>query len=165
LLTCDKAISEQGQRLNIRKATLREWRAEFARHLRALGVEANATQRSIRGIAQPRKLDGIYRPMRDPTRYSTHMQDKVESVAAELQAGQIKVESGKAKMLETRKAVERGWRAVSDILVNEGQTALAAQIRSFGNQMPPPRTEREQIGLELVARLREQQTHRQQPTR
>jgi hypothetical protein len=160
-----KAISEQGRRLNIRKATLREWRAEFARHLRVVGVEANATQRSIRGITEPRKLDGIYRPMRDPTRYSTHVQDKVESVAAELLAGQIKVEPVKAKMLETRRAVERGWRAVSDILVNEGQTELAAQIRSFANQMPPPRTEKEQIGLELVARLREQQTRSQQPTR
>src|SRR5882762_7391933 len=29
-----KAVSEQGARLNIRKATLREWRSEFARHLR-----------------------------------------------------------------------------------------------------------------------------------
>jgi hypothetical protein len=30
-----KAMSEQGVRLNIRKSTLREWRREFARHLRA----------------------------------------------------------------------------------------------------------------------------------
>ena len=32
-----KAVSEEGMRLNIRKATLREWRREFARHLRAPG--------------------------------------------------------------------------------------------------------------------------------
>src|SRR6202050_477969 len=31
-----KAISEQGKRLNIRKAMLRQWRVDFARHLRAL---------------------------------------------------------------------------------------------------------------------------------
>src|SRR5882757_8324647 len=43
-----KAVSEQGKRLNIRKATLRAWRREFARHLRALGVAANATERAIR---------------------------------------------------------------------------------------------------------------------
>jgi Relaxase/Mobilisation nuclease domain len=30
-----KAVSEEGVRLNIRKAALREWRREFARHLRA----------------------------------------------------------------------------------------------------------------------------------
>ena len=37
-----KAVSEQGERLNIRKATLREWREEFASHLRDR-VEAVAT--------------------------------------------------------------------------------------------------------------------------
>ena len=40
-----KATSDEGQRLYIRKATLREWRAGFAHHLRALGVPANATPR------------------------------------------------------------------------------------------------------------------------
>src|ERR1700683_3106434 len=44
-----KAVSEQGQRLHIRKATLREWREQFAEYLRALGVPANATQRYVRG--------------------------------------------------------------------------------------------------------------------
>src|SRR6185437_8263998 len=39
-----KAVSEQGVRLNIKKATLRYWRSEFARNLRLLGVEANATE-------------------------------------------------------------------------------------------------------------------------
>src|SRR5258708_38511329 len=41
-----KAVSEQGVRLNIRKAILRHWRSEFARNLRLLGVEANATERA-----------------------------------------------------------------------------------------------------------------------
>jgi hypothetical protein len=36
-----KAISEQGERLNIRKATLRQWREEFAKQLRSVGVAAN----------------------------------------------------------------------------------------------------------------------------
>jgi hypothetical protein len=44
-----KAMSEQGVRLNIRKATLRMWRSEFARHLREQGVRANATERLARG--------------------------------------------------------------------------------------------------------------------
>jgi hypothetical protein len=56
-----KAVSEKGERLNIRKATLRGWRREFARHLRTLGVPANATERSVRGQNRSPKLDGIYR--------------------------------------------------------------------------------------------------------
>ena len=44
-----KAISEQGERLNIRRATLREWRRDFAQYLLEYGVEANATERAVRG--------------------------------------------------------------------------------------------------------------------
>jgi type IV secretory pathway VirD2 relaxase len=56
-----KAVSEQGVRLNITKATLRHWRSEFARHLRVLGVAANATERAVRGETKTSKKDGIYR--------------------------------------------------------------------------------------------------------
>jgi hypothetical protein len=56
-----KAVSEQGVRLNIKKATLRHWRSEFARNLRLLGVEANTTERAVRGETRKAKKDGIYR--------------------------------------------------------------------------------------------------------
>ncbi len=45
--------------LNIRKPMLRVWRQEFARHLRAHGVAAKATPRTVR--TPPSKLKGIYR--------------------------------------------------------------------------------------------------------
>jgi Relaxase/Mobilisation nuclease domain len=151
-----KAVSERGVRLNIRKETLRGWRREFARHLRALGVAANATDRFVRGEIKTHKLDGIYRPMRDPKRYSTHMKTKVESVAAELLNGNIRVEAGKSKLVLTRKEVERGWRAVSETLVREGQLDLASQVQRFVNQMPPPRTENEQLAIALFERTRTQ---------
>src|SRR5580700_8506819 len=63
-----KAMSEQGVRLHIRKATLREWRREFARHLRALGIAANATDRAVRGKSRSPKRDGIYRRGRPGSR-------------------------------------------------------------------------------------------------
>jgi hypothetical protein len=44
-----KAMSEQGVRLGISKATLQRWRQELARYLRARGIEANATRRAVRG--------------------------------------------------------------------------------------------------------------------
>jgi hypothetical protein len=44
-----KAMGDDGRRLNIKKATLKEWRAKFAGHLRELGVAANATPRPFRG--------------------------------------------------------------------------------------------------------------------
>src|SRR3954452_5385626 len=51
-----KAESEQGVRLNIRKATLRNWREQFAENLRDLGIAANATERAVRGeVRTPQK--------------------------------------------------------------------------------------------------------------
>lgn len=44
-----KATDEQGARLTIKKAHLKDWRAKFAAHLREHGVEANATPRMLRG--------------------------------------------------------------------------------------------------------------------
>ncbi|HEY1891701.1 MAG TPA: relaxase/mobilization nuclease domain-containing protein [Steroidobacteraceae bacterium] len=46
-----KVESEQGARLYIRPHTLREWRRDFAQHLCDLGVEANATERAVRGAS------------------------------------------------------------------------------------------------------------------
>jgi len=124
-----KAVSEQGVRLNIRKATLREWRREFARHLRALGIAANATDRGVRGQSRSPKRDGIYRAeQRGESRYT---RARAEAVAAELLKGNLWVEGGKATLLETRRDVERGWWAVSDILIAEGRPELAAPVRRF----------------------------------
>jgi hypothetical protein len=142
-----KAVSEQGERLNIRKATLREWRQEFARHLRDQGIAANATERAVRGESRTRKRDGIYRAgLRGDSNY-TRARD--ESVGAQLLEDVFRVEPGKVKLIDTRKRIERGWRAASEMLVAEGHPELAGRVDCFLAQMPPPRTERELIALEL----------------
>jgi relaxase-like protein len=142
-----KAISEQGVRLHIRKATLREWRREFARHLRALGIAANATDRGVRGESRSPKRDGIYRA--EHRGESRRTQARAEAVAAELLKGNLRVEAGKAKVLETRRAVEGGWWAVSDIMIGDRRPELAAQVRRFSAEMPPPWTDRESIAEAL----------------
>jgi len=147
-----KAVDELGQRLHIRKATLRDWRLEFARNLRALGVPANATERYVRGETKPRKSDGIYRSAKRGA--STHMRKRVLSVAAEMRAGAIKGEPGKAKLLQTRAQVEGGWRAVGDMLSTAGRLELAAEIRQFVTNMPSVRTEKEILAAALLERAR-----------
>src|SRR6266513_3132833 len=151
-----KAVSEQGVRLNIRKATLREWRREFARHLREQGIAANATERAVRGESRTHKTDGIYRATLRGD--STHTRARAESVAAELLNGNLRSEPGKSKLIETRKDVERGWRAISDILRAQGHPELAAQVHRFIDQMPPPRSECEQIATRLIERTRSELT-------
>jgi hypothetical protein len=147
-----KAMSEQGVRLNIRKATLREWRKDFARYLRELGVAANATERAVRGGTRTRKSDGIFRAAERGV--STHMRQRTLQAANDLQRGGTAPEPGKATLLATRRDVVNGWHAVSDLLAKEGQTSLAAQVKRFVDRMPPPATEREAIAAQRRARAR-----------
>ncbi len=147
-----KAVSEQGHRLNIRKATLRSWRQEFARHLRSQGIAANATERAVRGATRTCKADGIYRATIRGD--STHTRGRIESVASELVEGTLRVEPGKSKLIETRRQVELGWRAATGMLVAQGDQELAAQIRRFVARMPPVTTEKERLAAELQVRMR-----------
>jgi len=157
-----KAMSEQGERLHIRMNTLREWRQAFARHLRSLGVAANATDRSVRGVTEARKLDGIYRPAHpkpgERPRFSTHMRRREEAVAAEIRAGGLKAERSKAKLLATRRSIELGWQAASEILLRQGQPELAADVRRFVLEMPPAVTEKEFLAMRFLEREREPRT-------
>jgi type IV secretory pathway VirD2 relaxase len=154
-----KAVSEQGVRLHIRKATLREWRRDFARQLRALGVAANATERAVRGESRTHKTDGIYRATLRGG--STHVRNRVEAVARELFKGDRHFDLGKARLLNTRKEVERGWQAVSEVLDSQGENALAGQVRQFADRLPLPMTEKEQLAAQLLDRTRDRPLRRE----
>jgi hypothetical protein len=158
-----KAISEQGVRLNIKKATLRHWRSEFARNLRLLGVEANATERAARGETRKAKKDGIHRASLRGD--STYLRAQAEAVAAELLKGKTRVEPGKRTLVETRRQIESGWRSIGRLLANDGHHDLADEVRRFVDRMPTVHTERELIAHELQLRIRELRTPDYQSSR
>ena len=147
-----KAVSEQGVRLNIKKATLRDWRSEFARNLRLLGVSANATERAVRGQDHKAKKDGIYRA--DLRGESTYVRAQAETVASELLRGDIQTDRRKRTLVETRKQVVRGWVQVATALKRDGELMLADQVRSFAEGFSPARTDREWVARELISRAR-----------
>jgi len=157
-----RAVSEEGERLHIRKATLRGWRREFARHLRALGVPANATERAVRGQNRSPELDGIYRAGQRGECWRARM--RTEEVGRELLDGRLRAEPGKEVLVRTRNEVERGWSQVSEILTAQGQRELAGQVVGFVDGMPRPRSDREMIAEELRKHVRETRA-RNGPTR
>jgi len=155
-----KAVSEDGKRLNIRKATLREWRGLFAQHLRAHGIAANATERAVRGQTRSRFKDAIHRTsLRGDYRY---LRERVQRMAGELRDGGLKPNSGKAKLLETRGEVITGWHGVADALVAAGQGALAEKIWRFIGRMRWPLTTDEQLVSKLEERTRIRERERQE---
>ena len=124
-----KAMSEQGVRLNIRKATLREWRRDFARYLREYGVEVNVTERAVRGSYHQNRKPGIYRTAARGE--SSFVRERAETVARQpLRAG-VRSDAGHFQLIRARREVERGWRAFAAAMDQAGQHELAAQTRQF----------------------------------
>jgi type IV secretory pathway VirD2 relaxase len=148
-----KGVSEQGVRLHIRKATLRDWRREFARRLREQGVAANATERAVRGETRKARKDGIYRASQRGD--SSYVRAQAEAVAADLLKGNVPTEPGKHKLVETRKAVEDGWRSVANLLAKDGHQDLARDVQQFVERMQPARTDNELVAQEFRQRIRD----------
>jgi hypothetical protein len=143
-----KARSEQGRRLNIRKATLRNWRTQFAENLRELGVAANATERAVRGRSNTNLPDRIFRANKRGE--STYLQKRARTLYDEFRHPATPTpDNGRTKMLATRQAVDRGWRDVSLMLANEGYHELAQQSQRFVDQMRAPPTELEIAAFHL----------------
>ena len=146
-----KAVSEQGERLYIRKATLRAWREDFAQYLRELGVAANATPSQLRGRPKERMRDGICRALKRGE--SSFMRRKAESVAAELLRGGLRGEAGKAKLLATREQVVQDWIATAANLRDQGEPQLAREVENFVHRLPDVTTANERIAKALLAQV------------
>jgi hypothetical protein len=152
-----KAMSEQGIRLNIRKDTLRRWRAEFATHLRGLGVAANATERAVRGENRPPLRDPIYRAGR-------RGDSRVLNGRSARDADDPQVRAGRETLRNTRELVRRGWHDVEELLRESGRADLATQVATFQMRMSAPLPARELSIDELVQR-RAARTAELHPTR
>jgi hypothetical protein len=133
-----KAMSEEGERLYIRKATLRRWRKQFAANLRELGVSANATERAVRGQIHSSKRDGIFRAGERGD--STYLRDHARKAASEMDKGLD--DQGKQSLVNTRRDVVAGWHMVSANLRLEGHWDLADRVDTFVERMPPVTTDR-----------------------
>ena len=142
-----RAVSDQGERLNIRKSTLRLWRSEFAWHMRALGIAANATERAVRGNTSAPVRGAIYRvAQRGESRLLDRRMQHVPHVGI---SERDREAQGKSTLVETRKSVFSGWAAVSKLLRLQGRAELAARAKIFSAAMRTPLISIERAGRQL----------------
>ena len=149
-----KAESEQGERLNIRKATLRHWRHQFVENLQELGIAANATERAVRGESRTPKKDGIYRASRREE--STRQMQEVRDLRARSDDAVRRFVRGTQMLEQTRAAVVTGWRAIAQQLHADGAYELAESVTRFVVQMPPPVPDQAQLASQFRAWSRSQ---------
>jgi hypothetical protein len=147
-----KAESEQGERLNIRKATLRDWRQQFAENLRELGISANATERAVRGEIRTPKKDGIYRAAQrgESTREGQELRDLRDRSEDAVR----RFVRGAQRLAHTRAAVVTGWRAIARDLEERGAFELAKSVHDFVARMPQTMADQAQLIRPFLSRGR-----------
>jgi hypothetical protein len=147
-----KAEDNHDRKLHIDKPMLRTWREDFARLMREQGIAANATPRVVRGQNKRKAKWGGFRAQRRGA--STALLERVKDIANELvQTGTIR-NPGRAKLIETRKAVVASWMKTADVLDAQGEVVLAADVRYFAGGLPPVLTDKERLAIDFI-RFRE----------
>jgi hypothetical protein len=158
-----KAEGEDGRRLHIDKAMLREWRDDFARLMREQGVAANATPRFVRGQGRKAERDAAFRVARHGT--ARVLRAQIESIAREVNERRVRPDPAHHRLAETRKAVVAGWMQLAAALDAQDEVVLAGDVRYFANHLPPVLTDRERLTQLWMQHLNDHQARTGKPER
>lgn len=150
---CVIARSNDGTRLNPRKADLQSWRESFASHLREHGIEANATRRQARGVtkmAVPQALENMRKKRgAAPERPPSSMSDEARSKRAKTDR----------KMLRAYGEVARAMAESDDV----GDRALAVDIVNLVKEMPVVQRMHDAAALDRPRKASERRADGHQP--
>jgi hypothetical protein len=172
----------EGTRLNPRKADLQRWREMFAQSLTELGVAATATRREDRGLVKTHKKTPIYRAAhREPKNQgrarsaaalnteagdSVFMRRKLESVKRELRISGTLIDRGQYRsLMNVRAMVNERYGDAIGWLRQQGRQEEARRFELMRRNLPPVRSEQQQIAEAVVARRRESGEQRKNPDR
>ncbi len=148
------AYNREATRLNIRKADLRRWREQFARHLRQHGIEANATPSQIRGRLSDFQKDGIFRAaQRGESRVEWEREQRATIATRQ---GRPERSAGLGRIFDTAETVRGDWLKTSLALESQGFCGLAAEVEQFRQSLRVPKT-REERAFAAAGRVRAEQ--------
>jgi len=153
-----RALGDQGERLNPKKADLETWRQVFAQALRDRGVEAEATPRRARGITRKaertplRKIRERYEAGQgEPARVRrTAYRDAAKAAFR----GETTPMPWEAQMLERQANVRSLYLAQAQLLrrsPDPADRALGSKVETFVQSMPQPDSQRLALARELRA--------------
>jgi len=81
---------------------------------------------------------------------SRHLRERLRRIERELSAGGLQPDPGKAKLVETRRAVVAGYHSAAEVLLQAGQAHLAQELWGFIGGLSAPRTTDEQLAATLA---------------
>ncbi|HEX5262659.1 MAG TPA: relaxase/mobilization nuclease domain-containing protein [Phenylobacterium sp.] len=153
-----RALGDQGERLNPKKADLETWRQVFAQALRDRGVEAEATPRRARGVTRKAERTPL-RKIRErheaghgePARIRRAAYRDAAKAAF---AGQSARTPWEAQLLERQTSVRGLYLAQAQLLrrsPDPADRALGSKVEAFVQSMPQPDSQRLALARELRA--------------
>lgn len=153
-----RALADDGQRLNPKKADLERWRQGFAQALRDHGIEAEATPRRARGVSRKSER-GAVRRMRERARLGRgplpHVQRQAYREAGRtLVDAAIKPEPWDGAIARRAAKVRAIYLAQAKVLARSDapeDRRLAAAVVAFVSRLPAPDTQRLALARELRA--------------
>lgn len=147
-----KASSEEGIRLNPRKADLQQWRETFAEKLQEFGIEANATPRQARGVVRKPEKQVIRHIQKDykvgkRTQPARVLVGQSKAANDEITGKAIHQNPAKANIVAARKTTHAAYKGVAEALLKGDQQdrRLALQLINFVKAMPPLKTQHELV--------------------
>jgi type IV secretory pathway VirD2 relaxase len=153
-----RALGDQGERLNPKKADLEAWRQVFAQALRDRGVEAEATPRRARGVTRKAERTPL-RKMRE--RYEAGQGELPEVRRAAYRGaanaafnGETTRTQWETRMLERQARVRSLYLAQAQLLrrsPDRADRALGTKVEAFVLAMPRPDSQRLALARELRA--------------
>ncbi len=137
-----KIAGFDGYRLQHRKADLAHWRDSFAEHLRAQGIEANATTRKARGVVQ-RPVRQAIKQMEQDGRTSYRAEQQRQDARQEAKSGKPRANPAERNIARQRQRVQRVYAEIARTLVAQGDVEsreLAVGIVGMVKSMPTVQT-------------------------
>jgi type IV secretory pathway VirD2 relaxase len=146
-----RAVGYDGRRLAPGPDDLQAWRERFARELRRLGIEAEATPRQARGIVRKNPKAAVLGMERRGVEPRVHRRER-QSVEREARAAEPAQPRDWSRDIQSRQeSIRRAYLRHAEAL-ERGDTAdrqLARDIRRFVADMPVPLTRRQALSVEL----------------
>lgn len=145
-----RAVGADGRRLAPGPKDLQAWRERFARELRRLGVEAEATPRQARGVVRKAPKAAVQRLGERGVEPCVRAAERREA-EREARAPAASVPAWSRRIQARQEAIRRAYLGHAETL-EQGDAAereLARDIRRFVAEMPVPLTRRQAMAVEL----------------
>lgn len=159
-----RAVGYDGKRLAPGPADLQQWRERFARELRRLGVEAEATPRQARGIVRKDPASSLKRAVLRGVEPRVRKAEKREAQQDASSPALSQPRDWSRDIQLRQESIRRAYLGHADELAqgDEADRQLARDIRRFVANMPVPLTRRQAMVVEL-RRILEQRSDRVAP--